>query len=357
MFPEHRISVPCRPSPPSADLAFRADPVYNGRVLENNGSISNNPPGPQLARRPRRWLWLLLAVLLLLISLWVLNASQPGARAEGCPDGCATPSPRAEGSLRVLSLNMLHGFPRFAHLSARLDLIAAEIQRLDPDIVCLQEVPWHWGLVAQGLAERAGLNYLYLRANGNRRAILFEEGEAIMSRYPLRDPVGTELDASAGPFEHRVALQATAATPWGDVRVVSTHLTHGDPAVNEAQVASLIGFVLGIDPGAPAVVAGDFNAREDSPQIGALYAAGWIDTYRAANPGDPGLTCCAGDLADPDQALDKRIDYIFLVPGDGSLQVADSRVVFDRALPGGDGWLWPSDHAGLLTTLTGESNR
>jgi endonuclease/exonuclease/phosphatase family metal-dependent hydrolase len=325
-------------------------------VLENNGSISNNPPGPHPARRPRRWLWLLLTALLLLIAGWVLSASRPGARAEGCLEGCATASPRIDGPLRVLSLNMLHGFPRFAHLSERLDLIAAEIQRLDPDIVCLQEVPWHRGLAAKDLAERAGLNYLYLRANGNRWAILFEEGEAILSRYPLRDATPIELEASAGPFEHRVALQATAVTPWGDLRVVSTHLTNGDPAVNEAQASSLIGFVSPSESRAPAVVAGDFNAREDSPQIGALYAAGWIDTFRAAHPGDPGLTCCSDDLTDPDQLLDKRIDYIFLVPGDASLQVAGSRVVFDRALPSDDGWLWPSDHAGLLTTLTGASN-
>jgi endonuclease/exonuclease/phosphatase family metal-dependent hydrolase len=325
-------------------------------VLENNGSISNNPPGPHFARRPRHWLWFFLVALLLLIAGWVLNASRPGARAEGCPDGCATASPRTDGPLRVLSLNMLHGFPRFAHLSDRLDLITAEIQRLDPDIVCLQEVPWHWGLAARDLAERAGLNYLYLRANGNRWTILFEEGEAILSRYPLRGATAAELQASAGPFEHRVALQATVATPWGHLRVVSTHLTNGDPSVNEAQAASLIDLVNGSESGVPAIVAGDFNAREDSPQIGALYAAGWLDTYRAAHPGDPGRTCCVDDLTDPDQVLNKRIDYIFLVPGDGSLQVAGSRVVFDRALPSGEGWLWPSDHAGLLTTLTGASN-
>lgn len=258
--------------------------------------------------------------------------------------------------MRVLSLNMLHGFPRFEHLDRRLDLIAAEIRRLDPDVVCLQEVPWHWGSAARDLAERVGLNYLYLRANGNRWTILFEEGEAIMSRYPLRDAAVTELDARAGPFEHRVALQATAVTPWGDLLVVSTHLTHGDPAVNQAQAASLIAFANTYNPqGLSAVVAGDFNARENSPQIQALQAAGWIDTHRAANPDDPGLTCCSDDLTDPDQALDKRIDYIFLVPGDGSFKVAASRVILNQAMPSSDGWLWASDHAGLLTTLSGAS--
>jgi endonuclease/exonuclease/phosphatase family metal-dependent hydrolase len=317
-------------------------------VLENNGSISNKPPA---APRPRRWLWFLLPVLLLLIGFWLLNVSRPGAWPEGCPEGCATASSRNDGPMRILSLNMRHGFPRFQHLDARLQLITAEIARLDPDMVCLQEVPWHWGSAAQELAGRAEMNYIYLRANGNRRAILFEEGEAILSRFPLRDPVATALEPSAGFFEHRVALQATVSTPWGDLRVVSTHLTHGEPAINEAQAESLIAFVSGSSSVTPAVVAGDFNARQDSPQIGSLYAAGWIDTFRTAHPGEPGLTCCVDDLTDADQDLDRRIDYIFLIPGDGSFSIVDSRVVFDQALPGGDGPLWASDHAGLLAEL------
>jgi len=322
-------------------------------VLENDGLISDNVPGPDTARRSGRWIWFLL-VGLLLVAGWVLNASRSGSRAEGCAEGCATAAPRAEGPLRVLSLNMLHGFPRFERLDARLDLIAAEIRRLDPDIVCLQEVPWHWGSAAQDLAERAGFNYLYLRANGNRWTILFEEGEAFLSRYPLRDAAATELEGSAGFFEHRVALQATAITPWGDLRVVSTHLTHGDPAVNEAQAASLVALVsAGTPQGLPAVVAGDFNAREDSSQIRALRAADWIDTFRAAHPDDPGLTCCIDGVTDPDQAHGKRIDYLFLVPGDEPVSVLDSRIILNRPVPWGDGRLWASDHAGLLTTLAG----
>jgi endonuclease/exonuclease/phosphatase family metal-dependent hydrolase len=347
-------------APPPTNLAFRADPAYNGRVLENNGSISDNLPGQDTSRKPRRWIWFLLAAFLLLIGAWLPNVSRPGSRVEGCPEGCATAAPRSDGPLRVLSLNMLHGFPRFEHLDDRLDLIAAEIQRLDPDIVCLQEVPWHWGSAAQELAERTGLNYLYMRANGNRWAILFEEGEAILSRYPLRDTTATGLAPRDGLFEHRVALQATAATPWGDLRVISTHLTHGDPAVNEAQAASLSSFATASNTGAAsdtggtlAVVAGDFNAREDSPQIQSLLAEGWIDTYRAAHPDDPGATSGIDDLTDPEQILNKRIDYIFLVPGERSMDVVDSRVIFDQPAPSGDGWLWASDHAGLLTTLSG----
>jgi endonuclease/exonuclease/phosphatase family metal-dependent hydrolase len=330
-------------------------------VHQNDGSIPDNvpsgPPDPAAPRKPRRWITLILAVALLLVATWFLNVSRPGSRVEGCPEGCATWTLRQEGPLRVLSLNMLHGFPRFAHLDKRLDLIAAEIQRHDPDIVCLQEVPWHWGLAAEELAGRAGLNHLYMRANGNRWTILFEEGEAILSRYPLRDATAIGLAPRAGFFEHRVALQATAITPWGDLRVVSTHLTHGDPVANEGQSASLMAFVqAGSTPVLPAIVAGDFNARPDSPQIQALLDGGWIDTYRAAHPGAPGFTCCIDNLAGPDQVLDKRIDYIFLVPGDDSLTVAGSRVIFDQPAQTDEGWLWPSDHAGLLTTLSGASS-
>jgi endonuclease/exonuclease/phosphatase family metal-dependent hydrolase len=302
------------------------------------------------------WRYVGLALGLLVVA-WLLNVSRPGTRVEGCPEGCATSSARQDGPLRVLSLNLLHGFPRFEHLDQRLDLVVDAIRRHDPDLVCLQEVPWHWGSAARDLAERTGLNYLYLRANGNRWTLLFEEGEAILSRYPLRDATFVELEPRAGTFEHRVALGATAVTPWGNVRIHVTHLTHGDPSVNQGQASALAAFV-DRSAGMPALVAGDFNAREDSPQIQALLSGegsrgtGWIDTYRAVDPTDPGHTCCVDDLHRPDEALEKRIDYVFFVPGTTPGHIVASQRVLDRAIRTGDGWLWASDHAGLLTTFS-----
>jgi endonuclease/exonuclease/phosphatase family metal-dependent hydrolase len=218
------------------------------------------------------------------------------------------------------------------------------------------------GSAARYLARETGLNYLYLRANGNRRAILFEEGEAILSRYPLRDADMQVLTPHAGFFEHRVVLHATAATPWGPVDVFVTHLTHGASEINQAQAASLQAYVAqaGVPP---AIVAGDFNATEDTPQIRAM---GWVDTYRVAPnarmpSGEPeagpepmqGFTCCIDDLAGgPEQVLQERIDYLFLVPGTSAVEVVDSQVVLDRPAHLEDGWLWPSDHAGVLTTLS-----
>ncbi len=289
---------------------------------------------------------------LALLVAWVLNVSRPGARVEGCAQGCVTIGPRRDGPLRVMSLNVLHGFPRFAHLEQRLARTALAIQEADADIVLLQEVPWHWGSSARQLAEETGLNHLYLRANGNRWALLFEEGEAILSRYPLRDVAFTELEPRAGFFEHRVALGATADTPWGPVRVFSTHLTHGEPEVNAGQVASLAAFVARSGEG-PVLVGGDFNAEEHEPQIRGLD---WVDAYRQANPDDPGFTCCVGALtsgtveAGHSMDLDKRIDYLFLVPA-GRAEVVSSRRVLDEPYWTGGVWLWASDHVGLLSEI------
>jgi endonuclease/exonuclease/phosphatase family metal-dependent hydrolase len=296
-------------------------------------------------------LWVLL--LSLLLAAWVLNASKAGVRPEGCSTGCSTAHERREGPLRVMSLNMLHGFPRFEHLSTRLDLIADQICRQDADIVCLQEVPWTWqlGSVAAYLAGRVGMNHQYLRANGNRRAILFEEGAATLSRYPLQGVTFGELQPRSGFFEHRVVLHAAAVAPWGDVDVFVTHLTHGDPEINRQQAASLLAFVQATGKG-PAIVAGDLNAAPQSAQIESLTAH-WVDAYHAANPNDSGATCCIDDLtAGPAEVLETRIDYLFVVPPAGQgVHVRECHRVLARPFRVADGWQWASDHVGLLAEI------
>lgn len=266
--------------------------------------------------------------------------------------GCATGVERRAGPLRVLSLNMLHGFPGFKDLPLRLDLIAGEIRRLDADVVLLQETPWSSvrGNVAQYLASELGYNYLYYRANGNRYLIFFEEGESILSRFPLENPIYTVLQPKAGLFESRVALGATAATPQGRMTFFVTHLTDKDPQVNRGQAESLRRFVEG-HSGGLTVVVGDFNSRENSPQIMEL-ASHWTDAYRVIHPDDPGLTCCIDDLtAGPGEPLEKRIDYIFLARKGESGEIISAQHAFYRPFPVGSSWQWASDHTGLMVEI------
>ena len=285
----------------------------------------------------------------ILLAVWLFNVSRPGTGAQGCPAGCASAGERGPGPLRIVSLNVLHGIPTFPALADRLDLIAGEITRLDADIVCLQEVPWTWtlGSGAARLAQQTGLNYLYLRANGNRQALPFEEGEVILCRYPLKDASSIELTPRAGLFEHRVVLHAVAATPWGDLDVFVTHLTNGEAEVNRGQAAALKAFVEETRQG-PAIVAGDFNAREDATQIQDLARA-WIDAYRTRHPQERGFTCCVDDLrSSPAEPLEERIDYLFLVPAHGQeLRVVSATRAFDQPFATAGGWLWASDHVGL----------
>jgi endonuclease/exonuclease/phosphatase family metal-dependent hydrolase len=253
----------------------------------------------------------------------------------------------------VVSLNVLHGHPDFEYLDLRLELIAHEIERLDADIVLLQEVPWRreLGNAAAYLSEEMGMNYVYWRANGNRWAISFEEGEAILSRYPLKDVSVSELKPQAGFFENRIVLRAVAQTPIGDIDLYVTHLTHGEAEINQGQVEALMQFVERTSRNM-AIVAGDFNAREGSPHIMSLGDA-WVDSYRLANPGDRGYTCCVGDLrAPPGEILEKRIDYIFVLGEDElGYSIQEVSLAFNAPYQVLDGWLWASDHAGLMLTI------
>jgi len=291
-----------------------------------------------------------LVALVALLALWVLNVSRPGSRVEGRLNGCVAPPSAEDHVLRVISFNMLHGIPQFTDLRERLEIIAAEIDRLDADIVILQEVPWtvKTGAAAQDLAERTGMNYAYLRSNANRWALLFEEGEAILSRYPLSDPGFAELQPRAGFFEHRVVLHVTAATPGGDVDVYGTHLTNGDPNVNLGQARALADLVEQ-SRSAPAVIVGDFNARPDSPQIQALQER-WLDAFAEIEPADA-YTCCIDDLTVEEAIPTRRIDYVFLAAGDKTLDVVAVQRVFDRPFTVPQGWQWASDHIGLMVDL------
>jgi endonuclease/exonuclease/phosphatase family metal-dependent hydrolase len=300
-----------------------------------------------------RRLWWLLPTLAVLLIVWVCNASRAGRHAEGCPQECAEAPGREGEPLRVVSLNILHGHPKFENLATRLELAAEEILHLQADIVLLQEVPWtrKLGNGAEYLAQRTSMNYLYLRANGNRWTIFFEEGEAILSRYPLSNASIAELEPRAGFFEHRVVLHAVASTSLGEIDLFVTHLTNGAEDVNYGQAESLKAFVEQTATG-PAIIAGDFNATEDSPQI-QLLTEDWVDAYLALNPDQTGLTCCIDDLGSgPSEPLEKRIDYIFWRPqSPPRVRWISVQRAFARPFQVAGGWQWVSDHVGLMAVL------
>lgn len=98
-------------------------------------------------------------------------------------------------------------------------------------------------------------------------------------------------------------------------------------------------------------MAGDFNAKQDSPQVQALSSQ-WVDVYRRLHPSDEDNTCCIDDLqGTPGEPLEERIDCIFLVPGGLHLKILGSQRILEQPVRSVDGWQWASDHVGLLAIL------
>lgn len=182
----------------------------------------------------------------------------------------------------------------------------------------------------------------------------------------------TLTNAAAGNFATNLTIPAffgpvLVTRGWASVdasaggrhfRFVNTHLESFHPGVRAAQAGELVAATgpVGSAPG-KAVLVGDINsdpnqAFPDNAAFGTLLLGGMADTWAARNPGNPGLTCCFGELLTdptPTGVFDQRIDHVLTK---GAIGVSRASLVglnpFNRT-PGG---LWPADHAGVVTTLT-----
>jgi endonuclease/exonuclease/phosphatase family metal-dependent hydrolase len=293
-----------------------------------------------------------------LSGLLLLLAVQAG------PDVTAEPA----RPLRVVSYNILHGGAlsglngKDEDLEARLRISVEELRALDPDVIGLQEASTsrRRGNVARRLARELGyphhayaptlFRFFSLEFINRHVSWLFNftEGPAIVSRFPI---VGWEfygLPRCNGYFDPRVLLHVTVRTPWGDMGVASTHTSRGFCQAD--RVVELMEERRGVFA---SVLMGDFNAVEDSTGILRLtHQAGYVDAFRAANPGDPGATVFQPVRA-PVPMARRRVDFVFLLPG----HVVPGRVLSSRVVLNTPGTLangevlWPSDHYGVLAEL------
>jgi len=133
------------------------------------------------------------------------------------------------------------------------------------------------------------------------------------------------------------------------VRVVNTHLEEAAQFIQIAQANELLAGPLRTV--LPVISLGDFNASVGSTTYGNLITAGFHDAWALANPGDPGFSCCQSeDLLNPASQLNTRID-LFLFRS-SRIRVDSMELVganpTDRLSTG----QWPSDHAGVVSTLS-----
>jgi endonuclease/exonuclease/phosphatase family metal-dependent hydrolase len=210
----------------------------------------------------------------------------------------------------------------------RLERIARVIADLDADVVALQEVAVltpNGELIDQPL-ELARLTDRHVRYAAVQAIALVEPedgraigaatwGNAVLTRTPLADgfavglplgaddelvePFGSPLplagvtfaDAPYGTREPRCAIGGRITIGGGDVAILASHLTYVGTGQRRAQAEALAGIAAGL-PG-PLVVAGDFNALIDAPELRTL-ASGYDDAFDAVGiePGDPRRASC-----------------------------------------------------------------
>jgi endonuclease/exonuclease/phosphatase family metal-dependent hydrolase len=271
-------------------------------------------------------------------------------------------APQEIQTIAIATLNMLHGLPHFEYLEQRKELILGELKRLAPDVVLLQEVPVFGNRreqIGPWLAESLGYSVAYGRANG--RALLgFEEGEAVLSRYPIREVQRHVLLPKPGLIENRIVLRVVIDTPLGMLEVYNTHFSHRvnrDP-LRLKQAADLVRFLQDTYRfrELPAVIGGDINAFPDSDPIRQLLEEGLMDAALQVDPAADGPTSWFRDITDPTDSPKARIDYLFLYPEGTERPVTISRCFrfLDKPFYTSTGSLWASDHVGVLCELIAE---
>jgi hypothetical protein len=105
-------------------------------------------------------------------------------------------------------------------------------------------------------------------------AVAYEEGAAVLSRFPILRAQRLLLAPRRPWWECRIALVTTLDVGSRPLTVAGLHCPDRDEGVATDQAGSLLAR-LGRE--GPVVVAGDFNAGSDSEAVGQFVRAGFVD--------------------------------------------------------------------------------
>ncbi|HZL20281.1 MAG TPA: endonuclease/exonuclease/phosphatase family protein [Polyangia bacterium] len=271
--------------------------------------------------------------------------------------------------LRFVTLNLWGENGPWAE---RLALVGAELDRLAPDVVALQEVRQAEERVpnqAVALAEARGWHHVFAPSTNWGGG---QEGLAILSRFPIGAHDWRPLPHST-ETEGRIVLSARVDSDLGPIWAHSTHLSYreNEGLKREAQVLTIDEVVTAHAQAgdAPQIVMGDFNTVPESDEIRWLtglctlagrrvfYQDAWACTHAGEVGAGAGATWTrANDYTEGMFWLrrDRRLDYIFVTPvrRDRRGTISSAALAFHepQVSPNGER-LFASDHFGLVADV------
>jgi len=308
-----------------------------------------------------------------------------------------TPEGFVEAVARIYATVQYTNFP------ARAEAIADSIEQKDPDLIGLQEVTkwtteglspppgYDFLAILEGALEARGLHYTAASTAHNASIgpapLVSETCPVVSEQFTCavtledRDVILVNDDTPglnwSNPQSGRYAAQQEIVSPvgplsfdrgWASIdaklrhkpfRFVDTHLeTEASPIVQQEQAAE---FLAGPGNGGTIVATGDFNSASDgstTTSYAQLTAPGKFRDAWSEELLGPGLSCCQesntpplapGALNNPTSTLATRIDLI-LSRGAARTSGGEAEVVGDTPFQA-EPPFWPSDHAGVITTL------
>jgi len=247
--------------------------------------------------------------------------------------------PASAPEFTLVTLNLYHD--RDDWPKRRVQIVET-LRRLQPDAIALQEVLQHETLPNQAawLAHELGYQSHFVTTDPPSHKRRY--GIALLSRHPFLEQGETLLH----PLEdHRTAGFARVLIDGQPLNLYFTHLywAPDGAATRTQQLADLLAYVEATADGIPSVIAGDFNADADSPELAALHDR-WDDAWSLLHA-DVGMAE-ATTLNPAYFTVPARVDHVFVERG--RLTPRHAQLLFTE--PDAEG-TWASDHRGLLVRL------
>jgi endonuclease/exonuclease/phosphatase family metal-dependent hydrolase len=243
----------------------------------------------------------------------------------------------------VLSYNIHHG----EGVDGKLDLerIARVIVESKADLVALQEVDQNVkrsGNVDQP-AELARLTKLEVAFGGNIPLQGGEYGNAILSRWPIKNPRNTKLP-NHDQGEQRGVLQVEVQPPGlaEPLVLLATHFDHRRKDAERVASAAMINELTGKLLDSPALLAGDLNDVPESQALRELQSR-WAVARRTVTRETEASAPAKSEplFTIPVEKPTRQIDFVLVRPAE-RWKVIDIQVLDEKVA---------SDHRPILATL------